>query len=160
MIVKEMSSIDESSESEHEDERHEEENSQCQSTTYNQMAQEIADVFRQNIKEEKSKLTVLQVCHTVRDKIFQFMKFTTEEILHDVKLRQKNNIIHLLLRDLNWLGDDDKTRAKFWLAYKSEVESVLTTRKTEVCNQMKEVVVECKYHIVEHDLQLIIYIFC
>ena len=96
-----MSSIDESSESEHEDERHEEENSQCQSTTYNQMAQEIADVFRQNIKEEKSKLTVLQVCHTVRDKIFQFMKFTTEEILHDVKLRQKNNIIHLLLRDLN-----------------------------------------------------------
>ena len=142
---KEMSSSEESSDSEHEDEVHEEENSQRQSTTQNHMAQEVADIFRQNIKEEKSKLTVMQVRRTVRDKIFQFMKFTTEEILHDVQLRQKNNIIHLLLQDLNRLGDDDKTRAKFWLAYKSEVKSVLTTRKTEVSNQMKEVVVECEY---------------
>ena len=108
-------------------------------------AQEIANIFRQNIKEIKADLTTMQVRRTTRDRIFPIMKFTTEEILRDIKLRSENNILHFLLQDLNRLGDNDKTRAKFWLAYKSEVKSVLTTRKTEVCNQMKEVVVECKY---------------
>ena len=50
-----------------------------------------------------------------------------------------------MLQDLNQFDyDDDITRAKFWLTYKSEVKNVLTTRKTEVLNQMKEMVVECK----------------
>ena len=109
-----------------------------------QNAQEIAEIFQRNIKEAKVHITTLQVRRTVRDKIFPFMKFTTEDLLRDIKLREHNNIIHLLLQDLNRLNDDDKTRAKFWLAYKSEVKNVLTTRKTEVCYQMKEVVVECK----------------
>ena len=121
-----------------------EDNNENNSNIYSNEAQEIADIFRQNIKETKTDLTTMQVRRTTRDRIFPIMKFTTEEILRDIKLRSENNILHFLLQDLNRLSDDDKTRAKFWLAYKSEVKSVLTTRKTEVCNQMMEVVVECK----------------
>ena len=64
-------------------------------------AQEIADFFRQNIKKAKADLTTLQVCQTTRDRIFPIMKFTTEEILQDIKLRSENNILHFLLQDLN-----------------------------------------------------------
>ncbi len=109
-----------------------------------QNAQEIAEVFQYNIKEPKIDITALQVRKTTRERIFPFMKFTTEYILRQVKLRQENNIIHFLLQDLNRLDDNDKSRAKFWLTYKSEVKNTLTTRKTEVCNQMKEAVVQCK----------------
>lgn len=116
------------------------------STINNQNAQEIAEIFQRNIKEQKLPLTIVQIRRTVRDKIFPFMKFTNEEVLREVKLREHNNIIHLLLQDLNRLEDDDRARAKFWLAYKSEVKSILTTRKTEVSNGMKETVVECKYY--------------
>ena len=61
-----------------------------------------------------------------------------------MKLRQPNNMVHILLQDLNRLDNSDISRAKFWLTYKNEVRSVLTTRKTEVSNQMKVVVVNCK----------------
>ena len=89
-------------------------------------------------------LTTLQVRRTIRDRIFPLMKFTSESILRQVKIKEEHNILHKLLQDLNRLDDDDMTRAKFWLTYKSEVKNVLTTRKTEVSNQMKEMVVECK----------------
>ena len=73
------------------------------------------------------------------------MRFTIEDLLCDIKLGEHNNITtHPPPQDPNRPNNDDKTRAKFWLAYKSEVKDILTTRKTEVCNQMKEVVVECK----------------
>ena len=48
-------------------------------------AQEIADIFRQNIKKENADLTTMQVCQTKRDRIFPIMKFTSEEILCDIK---------------------------------------------------------------------------
>ena len=108
------------------------------------MAHEVAEIFQQNIREPKNNMTTIQVRRTVRERIFPIMKFTSEAILRQVKLNEENNILHLLLQDLNCLDDDDTTRAKFWLTYKSEVKNVLTTRKMEVTGQMKEMVVECK----------------
>ena len=110
-----------------------------------QVSTEVSRIFQQNIKEEKNQMTVLQIRRTVRDKIFPFMKFTNEYVLRQIKLREPNNIVHLLLQDLNRLDDNDISRAKFWLTYKNEVRLVLTTRKTEVTNQMKAAVVSCKY---------------
>ena len=109
-----------------------------------QMAHQVAEIFQQNVQEPKNNMTTLQVRRTIRDRIFPLMKFTSESILRQVKINEENNILHKLLQDLNQLDDDDMTRAKFWLTYKSEVKNVLTTRKTEVSNQMKEMVVECK----------------
>ena len=110
-----------------------------------QITTEVTRIFQQNIKEEKNQMTVLQIRRTVRDKIFPYLKFTNEFVLRQMKLREENNMVHYLLQDLNRLDDDDISRAKFWLTYKSEVKSVLTTRKTEVSNQMKAVVVNCTY---------------
>ena len=59
-------------------------------------------------------------------------------------LLSNSNMVHLLLQDLNRLDDNDISRAKFWLSYKNEVRTVITTRKTEVTNQMKSTVVHCK----------------
>ena len=108
------------------------------------MAHQVAEIFQQNVREPKNNMTTLQVRHTIRDRIFPLMKFTSEAILRQVKIKEEHNILHKLLQDLNRLDDDDMTRAKFWLTYKSEVKNVLTTRKTEVSNQMKEMVVECR----------------
>ena len=109
------------------------------------MAHQVAEIFQQNVRELKNNMITLQVRCTIRVRIFPLMKFTSESILHQVKINEENNILHKLLQDLNQLDDDDDmTRAKFWLTYKSEVKNVLTTRKTEVLNQMKEMVVECK----------------
>ena len=110
-----------------------------------QLSSEVSKIFQQNITEVKNDMTILQIRRTVRDKVFPFMKFTNEYILRQMKLRQNNNIVHLLLQDLNRLDDNDIKRAKFWLTYKNEVRTVLTTRKTEVSNQMKSTVVACKY---------------
>ena len=109
---------------------------------------EVTRIFQQNIKEEKNQMTVLQIRRTVREKIFPYLKFTNEFVLRQMKLREQNNMVHYLLQDLNRLDDDDISRAKFWLTYKSEVKSVLTTRKTEVANQMKAVVVNCTYSFI------------
>ena len=113
-----------------------------------QITTEVTRIFQQNIKEEKNQMTVLQIRRTVREKIFPYLKFTNEFVLRQMKLREQNNMVHYLLQDLNRLDDDDISRAKFWLTYKSEVKSVLTTRKTEVANQMKAVVVNCKYSFI------------
>ena len=75
------------------------------------------------------------------------MKFTNEYVLRQMKLRESDNMVHLLLQDLNWLDDNDISRAKFWISYKNEVRTVITIRKTEVTNQMKSTVVNCKYII-------------
>ena len=113
-----------------------------------QMTTEITRIFQQNIKEEMNQMTVLQIRRTVREKIFPFLKFTNEYVLRQMKLREADNMVYYLLEDLNRLDDDDISRAKFWLTYKNEVKSVLTTRKTEVANQMKAVVVNCKYNCI------------
>ena len=113
-----------------------------------QITTEVTRIFQQNIKEEKNQMTVLQIRRTVREKIFPYLKFTNEFVLRQMKLREQNNMVHYLLQDLNRLDDDDISRAKFWLTYKSEVKSVLTTRKTEVANQMKAVVVNCTYSFI------------
>ena len=106
---------------------------------------EVSRIFQHNITEEKNQMTLLQIRRTVGDRFFPIMKFTNEYILRQMKLREENNMIHLLLQDLNRLDDDDISRAKFWLTYKNEVKQVLTTRKTEVSNQMKQAVLLCKY---------------
>ena len=93
-------------------------------------------------------MTVFQIRRTVREKIFPFMKFTNEYVLRQMKLREPNNMVYYLLQDLNRFDDDDISRAKFWLIYNNEVKSVLTTRKTEVANQMKAVVVNCKFYFI------------
>ena len=90
-------------------------------------------------------MTVLQIRRMVREKVFPYMKFTNEYVLRQMKLREHNNIVHYLLQDLNRLDNDDISRAKFWLTYKNEDKSVLTTRKTEVANQMKAEVINCTY---------------
>ena len=95
-------------------------------------------------QRRKNQMAVLQICRTVREKIFPFMKFTNEYVLRHMKICEPNNMVHMLLQDLNCLDNSDISRAKFWLTYKNEVRSVLTTRKTEVSNQMKVVVVNCK----------------
>ena len=109
-----------------------------------QVSNEVTRIFQQNITEEKNQLTVLQIRRTVREKIFPFIKFTYEYVLRQMKLCENNNMVHLLLQDLNRLDDNDMSRAKFWLTCNNEVRTVLTTRKTEVSNQMKAMVVNCK----------------
>ena len=123
-------------------------NSQHIQHTPAQITTEITRIFQQNIKEEKNQMTVLQIRRTVREKIFPFMKFTNEYVLRQMKLCEPNNMVYYLLQDLNRFDDDDISRAKFWLTYKNEVKSVLTTRKTEVANQMKAVVVNCKFYFI------------
>ena len=61
-------------------------NNTNQSNNNSQTTQQIADLFRQNIKEAKVDLTTMQVCQTTRDRIFPIMKLTTEEMLCDQKL--------------------------------------------------------------------------
>ena len=90
---------------------------------------EVSRIFQHNITEEKNQMTLLQIRRTVGDRFFPIMKFTNEYILRQMKLREENNMIHLLLQDLNRLDDDDISRAKFWLTYKNEVKQVLTTPK-------------------------------
>ena len=133
-----------SSDSEDENEEHFV-NSQHIQHTATELTTEIMQIFQQNIKEQKNQMTVLQIRRTVREKIFPFMKFTNDYVLRKMKLREHNNMVHFLLQDLNRLDDDDISRAKFWLTYKNEVKSVLTTRKTEVANQMKIEVLNCTY---------------
>ena len=72
------------------------------------------------------------------------LKFVNDDILRTVKLREKNNIIYVLLQDLNIIDDSDSKRAMFWLTYRKAIKGVLTTRKTEVSNQMKDSVVSGK----------------
>ena len=133
------------SESESDDNEDEFVNSQHIQHTAEELSSEITQIFQQNIKEQKNQMTVLQIRRTVREKIFPFMKFTNDYVLRKMKLREHNNMVHFLLQDLNRLDDDDISRAKFWLTYKNEVKSVLTTRKTEVANQMKIEVLNCTY---------------
>ena len=75
------------------------------------------------------------------------LKFVNDDILRTVKLKEKNNMIHLLLQDLNRIDDSDSKRAMFWLTYRKEIKGVLTTRKTEVSNQMKDSVISGKMTI-------------
>lgn len=112
--------------------------------TQTHLSNEVTRIFQQNIKENVNQMTLLQIRRTVRDKIFPFMKFTNEYVLRQMKLREENNLVHILLQDLNRLDDDDINRAKFWLSYKNEIKNVLTTRKTEVSNQMKKMVLSRK----------------
>lgn len=112
--------------------------------TQTHLSNEVTRIFQQNIKENVNQMTLLQIRRTVREKIFPFMKFTNEYVLRQMKLREENNLVHILLQDLNRLDDDDINRAKFWLSYKNEIKNVLTTRKTEVSNQMKKMVLSCK----------------
>ena len=134
------------SESESDDDNEDEfVNSQHIQHTAEELSSEITRIFQQNIKEQKNQMTVLQIRRTVREKVFPYMKFTNEYVLRQMKLREHNNIVHYLLQDLNRLDNDDISRAKFWLTYKNEVKSVLTTRKTEVANQMKTEVINCTY---------------
>ena len=137
-----MESDPDSSDDEHQQHHHE---PQPILHTPTQVTTEVSRIFQQNIKEEKNQMTVLQIRRTVREKIFPFMKFTNEYVLRQMKLRESDNMVHLLLQDLNRLDDNDISRAKFWLSYKNEVRTVITTRKTEVTNQMKSTVVNCKY---------------
>ena len=136
-----MESDPDSSDDEHQQHHHE---PQPILHTPTQVTTEVSRIFQQNIKEEKNQMTVLQIRRTVREKIFPFMKFTNEYVLRQMKLRESDNMVHLLLQDLNRLDDNDISRAKFWLSYKNEVRTVITTRKTEVTNQMKSTVVHCK----------------
>ena len=69
--------------------------------TPTQVTTEVSRIFQQNIKEEKNQMTVLQIRRTVREKIFPFMKFTNKYVLRQMKLRESDNMVHLLLQDLN-----------------------------------------------------------
>ena len=102
----------------------------------------IARIFQHNEKEPKNDCILLNVRKTVREYIFPFMKFTSEKILNQIKLIEENNILHILLRELNRLDDNEETRAQFWLRYKSEISYVLSSRKTEILNGIKGVVYE------------------
>ena len=108
----------------------------------------LIEIFQKGIMEVKNPCVLMTVKKTIRKRIFQMIKFVDDDILRTIKLRQKNNLIHLKLQDLNRLDDDDVKRAKFWLTYQKEIKNVLTTRKTEVSNQMKDAVVKGKMIIV------------
>ena len=125
-----------SDDSEHNDES----NSNSTTTTTTTLSHEVLDVFKHHVLEPKNNCVLFQVRKTIRERIFPFMKFCNESVLRMVKLREENNILHLLLSDVNRLDDSDVNRAKFWLTYKREVPTVITIRKTEVSNGIKEVV--------------------
>ena len=108
--------------------------------TVNSTNNDVCLVFQHHEMEEKNACVLFQVRKTIRDRIFSLMKFCNEAVLRQVKLKEQNNILHMLLADLNRLDYSEKDRAKFWLRYKSEIRSVLATRKTEVSNHIKEVV--------------------
>ena len=85
--------------------------------------------------QEEAHQVHLSACET------QYTK--AEEETSDV-YGEENNILHILLRELNRLDDNEEKRARFWLRYRSQVGSVLTSRKTEISNGMKAVVFEGK----------------
>ena len=103
--------------------------------------------FQKGLMEERNLCILVTVKKTIRERIFPMIKFVDNDILKTIKLREHNNIIHFMLQDLNRLDDDDVKRAKFWLAYQKEIKTVLTTRKTEVSNQMKDTVLTGRQHV-------------
>ena len=105
----------------------------------------VAQIFQHNELETKNDCVLLNVRRTIREFIFPTIKFINDEALCMVKLIEENNILHILLRELNRLDDDEEKRARFWLRYRSQVGSVLTSRKTEIANGMKTVVFEGKF---------------
>ena len=104
----------------------------------------VAHIFQHNELETKNDCVLLNVRRTIREFIFPTIKFINDEALCMVKLVEENNILHILLRELNRLDDNEEKRARFWLRYRSQVGSVLTSRKTEIANGMKAVVFEGK----------------
>ena len=107
----------------------------------------VIEVFQKGLMEERNPCVLVTVKKTIRERIFPMIKFVDNDILRTIKLREHNNIIHFMLQDLNRLDDDDVKRAKFWLAYQKEIKTVLTTRKTEVSNQMKDTVLTGRQHV-------------
>ena len=103
---------------------------------------EIIEIFKHNEQETKNDCILLNVKKTIREFIFPMMKFTNEDVLRKVKLNEENNILHILLKELNRLDDSNEKRARFWLRYKKEITNVLTSRKTEISNGLKQVVFE------------------
>ena len=116
----------------------------------------VIEVFQKGLVEERNPCVLVIVKKTIREKIFPMIKFVDNDVLKTVKIRENNNILHVMLQDLNRLDDDDVKRAKFWLAYQKEIKNVLTTRKTEVSNQMKDTVVTGKQNIKNEFLLCII----
>ena len=117
------------------------------STLTNTQNRRVIEILQRNIMEPKNPCVLVTVKKTIREKIFPMLKFVNDDILRTVKLKEKNNMIHLLLQDLNRIDDSDSKRAMFWLAYRKEIKGVLTTRKTEVSNQMKDSVISGKMTI-------------
>ena len=107
----------------------------------------VIEVFQKGLMEERNPCVLVTVKKTIRERIFPMIKFVDNDILRTIKLREHNNIIRFMLQDLNRLDDDDVKRAKFWLAYQKEIKTVLTTRKTEVSNQMKDIVLTGRQQI-------------
>ena len=64
---------------------------------------------------------LLNVRRTIREFIFPTIKFINDEALCMVKLVEENNILHILLRELNRLDDNEEKRARFWLRYRGRV---------------------------------------
>ena len=106
---------------------------------------EVCLVFKNNEMEEENECVLFQVRKTIRDRIFPIIKFCNEAVLRQVRLNEENNILHILLANLNRLDDSLVERARFWMRYKNEIKKVITIRKTEVLNHMKEVVYNGKY---------------
>ena len=103
---------------------------------------DLEKVFRENLSEERHPWTLLQVRSSIRRKIFPAMKFTNDTYLRNVKIKEHNNVLDILLKDLNRENDDNVKRAKFWLAYQCEIKQVLTTKKTEISSQIKDTVLK------------------
>ena len=108
---------------------------------------EVCLVFQQNIMEQKSECVYYQVRKTIRERIFPIMKFCNDSVLRRIELNEKNNILHMMLADLNRLDENEVNWAKFWLRYRGEIKSILTIRKTEVSNNIKEVVYNGKWKL-------------
>ena len=147
---------DNSSVSSNSDDENEIETSDTQTSMDGGINRLVIKVFQKGLVEERNPCVLVIVKKTIREKIFPMIKFVDNDVLKTVKIRENNNILHVMLQDLNRLDDDDVKRAKFWLAYQKEIKNVLTTRKTEVSNQMKDTVVTGKQNIKNEFLLCII----
>ena len=129
------------------DDDNESRKSQSSVTRHSVNNNEVCLVFQQNIMEKKSECVYYQVRKTIRERIFPIMKFCNDSVLRRVELNEKNNVLDMMLADLNRLDDNEVDRAKFWLRYRGEIKSILTIRKTEVSNNIKEVVYNGKWKL-------------
>ena len=108
---------------------------------------EVCIIFQTHQMEEENSCILYQVRKTIRERIFPLLKFCTESVLQQVKLNERNNILHMSLADLNRLDNSSSDRARFWIRYKGEIRSVLCTRRTEVSNNIKETVLNGEFII-------------